>query len=68
MDLNDGALDKQYQEYNNRLLTIKNLKSSNAYLLSQLNDQVQQLKINKEFLHGSKEIFVTLFMCKTLFL
>ena len=67
MDVNDGALDKQYQEYN-RLLTIKNLKSSNANLLSQLHDQVQQLKINMEFLHGSKEILVTLFMCEILFL
>ena len=67
VDVNDGALEKQYREYNNRLLTIKNLKSSNANLLSQLDDQVQQLKINMEFLHGSKEILVTLFMCKILF-
>ena len=53
MDVNDGALDKQYQEYNNRLPTIKNLKSSNSNLLSQRDDQVQKLKINMEFLHGS---------------
>jgi len=68
MDLNDGALDKQYQEYNNRLLTIKNLKSSNANLLSRLDDQVQQLKINMEFFQGSKKILVTLFMCKIFFI
>ena len=68
VDLNDGALDKQYQEYNSRLLTIKNLKSSNANLINQLDDQVQQLKINMELLHGSKEILVTLFMCKILYL
>ena len=67
VDLNDGALNKQYQEYNNRLLTIKNLKSSNANLLSQLDDQVQQLKMNIEFLHESKEILATQFMCKILF-
>ena len=43
-------------------------KHDNANLLSQLGDQVQQLKINMEFLHGSKEMLVTLFMCEILVL
>jgi len=63
VNLNDSPLDKQYQEYDNRLLTIKNL----SYLIliySVKDDQVLRLKINIEFFHGSKASLVTLFICK----
>lgn len=55
VDFNDGALEKQYQEYNCRLLAIKNLQFKNVNLSSDLEREYRELKRNMEFLHKSKD-------------
>jgi len=56
VDLNDGALEKQYIEYKTKLVTIENLQPSSVNLLSDLENQLQQLKRNMEFLHKCKKL------------
>ena len=58
IDLNDGGLDKQYENYKGRLSCIQSLKIRDASdrdgLHTQLNTIAQQVKDDLQFLHTSK--------------